>query len=306
MFMDYTLLLQNIFQTIQPFAKEGKQADYIPELAKVDPDQFGMCIHTIYGEVGAIEKADERFSIQSISKVFALALCLSIKGDELWAKIGKEPSGTAFNSLVQLEVEHGIPRNPFINAGAIVMADILLTHLKNPEEDFLGFVREASGNNTIDYNKEVALSERQTGYLNAAIANLLKYHGTIENDIEDVLHFYFMMCSIEMSCRELSKAFLVFANHRKRFEYAGFVLTASQVKRINAIMQTCGFYDEAGEFAYLVGLPGKSGVGGGIVAIYPLQYSVAVWSPRLNAKGNSVMGIKALELLTTNTQASIF
>lgn len=306
MFMDYTLLLQNIFQTIQPFAKEGKQADYIPELAKVDPDQFGMCIHTIYGEVGAIEKADERFSIQSISKVFALALCLSIKGDELWTKIGKEPSGTAFNSLVQLEVEHGIPRNPFINAGAIVMADILLTHLENPEEDFLGFVREASGNNTIDYNKEVALSERQTGYLNAAIANLLKYHGTIENDIEDVLHFYFMMCSIEMSCRELSQAFLVFANHRKRFEYAGFVLTASQVKRINAIMQTCGFYDEAGEFAYLVGLPGKSGVGGGIVAIYPLQYSVAVWSPRLNAKGNSVMGIKALELLTTNTQASIF
>ena len=304
--MDYTLLLQNIYQTIQPFAKEGKQADYIPELAKVDPDQFGMCIHTIYGEVGAIEKADERFSIQSISKVFALALCLSIKGDELWTKIGKEPSGTAFNSLVQLEVEHGIPRNPFINAGAIVMADILLTHLKNPEEDFLGFVREASGNNTIDYNKEVALSERQTGYLNAAIANLLKYHGTIENDIEDVLHFYFMMCSIEMSCRELSKAFLVFANHRKRFEYAGFVLTASQVKRINAIMQTRGFYDEAGEFAYLVGLPGKSGVGGGIVAIYPLQYSVAVWSPRLNAKGNSVMGIKALELLTTNTQASIF
>ena len=304
--MDYTHLLQNIFQAIQPFAKEGKQADYIPELAKVDPDQFGMCIHTIYGEVGAIEKADERFSIQSISKVFALAMCLSLKGDELWTKIGKEPSGTAFNSLVQLEVEHGIPRNPFINAGAIVMTDILLTHLENPEEDFLRFVRGVSGNNTIDYNKNVALSERQTGYLNAAIANLLKYHGTIDNDIEDVLHFYFMMCSIEMSCRELSQAFLVFANHRKRFEYAGFVLTASQVKRINAIMQTCGFYDEAGEFAYLVGLPGKSGVGGGIVAIYPLQYSVAVWSPRLNAKGNSVMGIKALELLTTNTQASIF
>lgn len=136
MFMDYTLLLQNIFQTIQPFAKEGKQADYIPELAKVDPDQFGMCIHTIYGEVGAIEKADERFSIQSISKVFALALCLSLKGDELWTKIGKEPSGTAFNSLVQLEVEHGIPRNPFINAGAIVMADILLTHLKIPRKIF--------------------------------------------------------------------------------------------------------------------------------------------------------------------------
>lgn len=304
--MDYTQLLENIYQSILPYAKEGKQADYIPELAKVNPDQFGMCIHTIYGEVAAIEQADTRFSIQSISKVFALAMCLSIKGDALWAKVGKEPSGTAFNSLVQLEVEHGIPRNPFINAGAIVMADILLTHLENPAADFLQFVREVSGTDTIEYNEHVAISEREKGYLNAAIVNLLKHHGTIENDIEEVLHFYFLTCSIEMSCRELSQAFLVFANHRRRFDYAGVVLTASQVKRMNAIMQTCGFYDEAGEFSYLVGLPGKSGVGGGIVAIYPLQYAVAVWSPRLNAKGNSVLGIKALELLTTETQTSIF
>lgn len=304
--MDYTKLLENIYQAIQPFAKEGKQADYIPELAKINPDQFGMCIHTIYGEVAAIGQADTRFSIQSISKVFALAMCLSIKGDALWKKVGKEPSGTAFNSLIQLEVEHGIPRNPFINAGAIVMADILMSHLENPAEDFLHFVQKVSGNDTIGYNEAVATSEREKGFLNVAIANLLKHHGTIENNIEDVLHFYFLMCSIEMSCRELSKAFLVFANHRRRFDYAGITLTSSQVKRMNAIMQTCGFYDEAGEFAYLVGLPGKSGVGGGIVAIYPLQYSVAVWSPRLNSKGNSVMGIKALELLTTETQDSIF
>ena len=304
--MDYTPLLQKIYQSILPYAKEGKQADYIPELAKVDPDQFGMCIHTIYGEVATIEQADTKFSIQSISKVFALAVCLSIKGDDLWAKIGKEPSGTAFNSLVQLEVEHGIPRNPFINAGSIVMADIMLSYFEDPKTEFLRFVRELSGNNDIDYNEKVAISEREKGYLNAAIANLLKYHGTIENDIEDVLNFYFMMCSIEMSCRELSQAFLVFANHWKQFDYAGISLTTSQVKRINAIMQTCGFYDEAGEFAYLVGLPGKSGVGGGIVAIYPLQYSVAVWSPRLDSKGNSVMGIQALKLLTTETQSSIF
>ena len=304
--MDYQQLLENIYQAILPYAKEGKQADYIPELAKVNPDQFGMCIHTIYGETAAIEQADTRFSIQSIAKVFSLAMCLSIKGDDLWKRVGKEPSGTAFNSLIQLEVEKGIPRNPFINSGAIVMADILLSNLANPEADFLNFVRAVAGNDSIDYNKEVAISERENGYLNAAIVNLLKYHGTIENDIEKVLHFYFMMCSIEMSCRELSLAFLAFANHRRKFDYAGFTLTSSQVKRMNAIMQTCGFYDEAGEFAYLVGLPGKSGVGGGIVAIYPLQYSVAVWSPRLNPKGNSVMGIKALELLTTETKESIF
>lgn len=304
--MDYLQILENIYKAILPYAHEGKQADYIPELAKVNPDQFGMCIHTIYGEMAAIEQADTRFSIQSISKVFALAMCLSIKNDDLWKRVGKEPSGTAFNSLIQLEVEKGVPRNPFINAGAIVMADILLSHLENPEDDFLRFVRAVAGNDTIEYNKDVATSERENGYLNAAIVNLLKYHGTIENDIEEVLHFYFLMCSIEMSCRELSLAFLAFANHRRKFDYAGIILTSSQVKRINAIMQTCGFYDEAGEFAYLVGLPGKSGVGGGIVAIYPLQYSVAVWSPRLNPKGNSVMGIKALELLTTETKESIF
>lgn len=304
--MDYQQILENIYQEILPYAKDGAQADYIPELAKVNPDQFGMCIHTIYGEIASIEQADTRFSIQSISKVFALAMCLSIKGDDLWKRVGKEPSGTAFNSLIQLEVEKGVPRNPFINAGAIVMADILLTHLENPEEDFLAFVRAVAGNDTIAYNESVAVSERENGYLNAAIVNLLKYHGTIENDIEKVLHFYFLMCSVEMSCRELSLAFLAFANHHRKFNYSGVELTASQVKRMNAIMQTCGFYDEAGEFAYFVGLPGKSGVGGGIVAIYPLQYSVAVWSPRLNSKGNSVMGIKALELLTTETKESIF
>ena len=304
--MDYLKIIEDIYQQILPYAKEGKQADYIPELAKVDPDQFGMCIHTIYGETASIEQADTRFSIQSISKVFALAMCLSIKGDELWKRVGKEPSGTAFNSLLHLELESGKPRNPFINSGAIVLTDILLSHLENPEEDFLNFVRAVAGNDTIDYNPQVATSERENGYLNAAIANLLKYHGNIENDIEKILHFYCLMCSIEMSCCELSLAFLAFANHRRKFDYAGITLTSSQVKRINAIMQTCGFYDEAGEFAYLVGLPGKSGVGGGIVAIYPLQYSVAVWSPRLNAKGNSVMGIKALELLTSETKESIF
>ena len=304
--MDYQKILEKIYQAIQPYAKVGKQADYIPELAKVNPDLFGMCLHTIYGEIYSIEQADTRFSIQSISKVFSLAMCLSLLGNKLWERVGKEPSGTAFNSLIQLEVEKGIPRNPFINAGAIVMSDILLSHLEHPEEQFLDFVRTLAGDNTIDYNRDVAASERETGYLNAAIANLLKYHGTIENDIEQVLRFYFLMCSVEMSCRELSRAFLAFANHRRKFNYAGVTLTASKVKRMNAIMQICGFYDEAGEFSYLVGLPGKSGVGGGIVAIYPLQYSVAVWSPRLNSKGNSVMGIKALELFTTETEESIF
>ena len=258
--MNYQQILENIYQEIQPFAGIGKQADYIPALAKVDPDQFGICINTIQGETFMLGQADTRFSIQSISKVFSLAVCLSLEGDELWKRVGKEPSGTAFNSLVQLEVEKGIPRNPFINAGAIVLADILLKHLSHPEEDFLHFIRNICGNDTINYNEEVAASEREKGYLNAAIANLLKYHHNIENDIERVLHFYFLQCSVEMSCYDLSKAFLAFANHKQPFTFGDINLTASQVKRINAIMQTCGFYDEAGEFSYLVGLPGKRAV----------------------------------------------
>ena len=303
--MDYRKILEDIYQEILPFSQEGKQADYIPALAKVNPDQFGICLETVEGEVYAHMQADTRFSIQSITKVFALAMCLSIKGEALWKRVGKEPSGTAFNSLVQLEVEKGIPRNPFINAGAIVLADILISELKDPEAEFLTLVRALCGNDSVDYNMEVAQSERETGYLNAAIANMLKYHGTIENDIEKVLMFYFKMCSVEMSCRELAKAFLPFTNHIA-FEYAGYKLSRSRIKRLNAVMQTCGFYDEAGEFSYLVGLPGKSGVGGGIIAVCPNTYSVAVWSPRLNSKGNSVMGMKALELLTTYTEESIF
>ena len=303
--MNYQEILENIYKEIQPFSMEGKQADYIPALAKVNPDQFGMCLNTVSGLTYSIENADVRFSIQSISKVFAIALALSLKGEDVWKHVGKEPSGTTFNSLFQLELEKGIPRNPFINSGAIVVADVLMNELKDPENDFIGFVRTLCGSETVDYNMEVALSEREHGYLNAAIANLLKYHGRITNEIEDVLMFYFKMCSIEMSCQELAKAFLAFTGH-KEFIYNGFTLTPSQVKRLNAVMQTCGFYDEAGEFSYLVGLPGKSGVGGGIIAVHPLKYSVAVWSPRLNTKGNSIMGMKALELLTKYTAESIF
>lgn len=303
--MDYQKILEEIYEDILPYAKQGKQADYIPALAKVDPDQFGICLRTVDGRMYSYMQADTRFSIQSISKVFAIAMALSLKGENIWNKVGKEPSGTAFNSLVQLEIEKGIPRNPFINAGAIVVADILMSELDDPEGEFIGFIRTLCKDDTISYNLEVAHSEREKGYLNAAIANLLKYHGTLDNDIEDVLMFYFKMCSVEMSCEELAVAFRAFTCH-KDFSYAGYSLTSSQVKRLNAVMQTCGFYDEAGEFSYLVGLPGKSGVGGGIVAIYPMKYSVAVWSPRLNSKGNSVMGMKALELLTTYTQESIF
>lgn len=304
--MNYNEVLQEIVSETGYLRKEGKQAEYIPELKKVNPDQFGMCVRTITGEEYSTGDCNVRFSIQSISKVFSLAMCMGLVGEKLWERMGVEPSGMAFNSVIPLEMNKGIPRNPFINSGAIVMADIILSHYEDAENTYLNYVRELAGTEDIDYNRSVAESELKTGYVNAAIANLLKYFGNIENDIEQVLRFYFKQCSLEMSCCELAKAFIHFSDHTADFKAGDIKLTASQVKRLNAIMQTCGLYDEAGEFSYLVGLPAKSGVGGGIVAVCPQIYSVAVWSPRLNAKGNSVMGVKALELFTTKTKISVF
>lgn len=303
--INYPQILAEIYQEIQPYARQGQQATYIPALAEVNPDQFGMCLNTVEGDLFTCEQADTRFSIQSISKVFSLAACLSFFGDRLWERVGVEPSGSAFNSMILLEAEKGKPRNPFINAGAIVLADMLLSYCDDAENKFLHFMRKISGSDTLNYREDVAKGEREKGYLNAAIANMLKYYGNLQGDIERVLMFYFRMCSIEMSCKELAHALIPFTNSVP-FDYEGVKLTRSQVKRINAIMQTCGLYDEAGEFSFLVGLPGKSGVGGGLIAVCPQRYSVAVWSPRLNKKGNSVMGLKALELLTTKTEESIF
>lgn len=306
MSMNYQEIINEIYETVLPMQAMGRQATYIPALAEVNPEQTGMCVETLDGRRYAVGDTDVRFSIQSISKVFSLAMALSLEGDKVWKRMGREPSGASFNSLVQLELEFGKPRNPFINAGAIVVADILASRLENPEEDFIGFVRSISNDTSIGYNDEVALSEYSCGYLNAAIANVLKFHNNLEGDIDCVLRLYYRICSVEMTCCQLAQAFLPFADHRREFCHSGVRLTTSQVKRMNAVMQTCGFYDEAGDFSFLVGLPGKSGVGGGIAAVCPGNYSVAVWSPRLNAKGNSVVGMKMLELLTTMTEESVF
>ena len=304
--MNYQKILEEIRQETEYLSKEGAQATYIPELGNVNPDKFGICLTTLKGKEYCLGDSDERFSIQSISKVLSLAMALGKIGKKVWERVGVEPSGNAFNSIFLLEMEKGRPRNPLINAGALVVSDIILSEFPNAEESYLSFVKELCGGAEVSYNEAIASSEQSTGYLNAAIANMLKYHGNINNKVEDVLHFYFRQGSLMMSCRELCGAFSHFANHAEPFDVGGIQLTTSQIKRMNAVMLTCGFYDEAGEFSYKVGLPGKSGVGGGIAAICPNQYSVAVWSPRLNPKGNSVVGMKALELLTDKTGVSIF
>ncbi|OJX55702.1 MAG: glutaminase [Flavobacterium sp. 38-13] len=303
--MNYQKILQEVYLEAKSLPQIGNVAQTIPQLSKVNPDKFGIHLTTIKGQDFGIGDSNEKFSIQSVSKALTVALAFSFMGEEIWKRVGVEPSGTAFNSLVQLEFEKGIPRNPFINAGALVIADMLVSHLKHPKEDFLAFIRAISGTQEIDFNLKVAQSEKDTGYRNAALANFLKSFGNIENDVEIVLDFYFHQCSIEMTCKELAHSFYFFANEGKTMDRKQ-ILSKSNVKRLNALMQTCGFYDESGEFTYKVGLPGKSGIGGGIAALFPKHFTIVAWNPRLNEKGNSELGMNALELFTTKTGMSIF
>lgn len=304
--MDYSELLENIVHEIRPYFGKGKVADYIPALANVPPTKFGMAIATVEGAVHTVGDAEEAFSIQSISKAFTLMMAMSLVGDELWTKLGKEPSGTKFNSLVQLEYEQGIPRNPFINAGALVVTDCVMSHCRAPKNTLRDYVRVLSQNFAVDFDEDVARSERETGFTNAALANMLASHGRLANPVTAVLDTYFHQCSLAMSCADLARAFLPLANHGVSPGLEEAVLTQRQAKRINALMLTCGTYDSVGSFAYRVGLPAKSGVGGGIVAVLPSKFCVVVWSPELDRSGNSLVGTAALEALTRLTQLSIF
>lgn len=304
--MNYVEVFSKIYYQLEVSNDPGKVASYIPELRDVNPDKFGVHLTTIDDDHYDFGDSEERFSIQSIAKVLALVLAYKLEDEKLWDRVGVEPSGTPFNSLVQLEYDLGIPRNPLINAGALVICDVLVSKFENPKQEFIQFVRKVSNNSDIEFCSRIANSEKLAGYRNAALINLIKSFGNIKNDIDVVLDFYFNLCSIEMSCKELSRTFLFLAAYGVCPYTNETIISVSKSKRINAIMQLCGFYDEAGEFSFKVGLPGKSGVGGGIVAIHPNKYCIAVWSPRLNKKGNSNMGMKFLELFTTETQASIF
>lgn len=304
--LDYQKIIEEVYAKVSILENKGQVAQYIPELRNIDPNHFGVHISTLDGYDVGIGDNHTKFSIQSISKVLSLTLAYSLQGDELWKRVDVEPSGTPFNSLVQLEHDHGIPRNPMINAGAIVICDILMSNFKNPKNELLTFIRTITQNSKITFNQKVVQSEKSVGYRNTALINLMKAFGNIKNNIDQVLDLYFSMCSIEMTCQELSRAFLFLANDGIDPVTHNQILTLSKSKRVNAIMQSCGFYDEAGEFSFRVGLPGKSGVGGGIVAIYPEHFSIAVWSPRLNKKGNSYRGLKFLEQFTTQTGLSVF
>lgn len=303
---DFESIIQSVYESVKSGDNKGEVASYIPELKDVNPEHFGACLTTIDNRVYGVGDFQKTFSIQSIVKVFSLCMAYRISGQKLWKRLGVEPSGNPFNSLLQLEADNGIPRNPFVNAGAIVICDILLSVLPDANKDFLTFMREISDDDSVNYSEQIAKSEKSVGYRNVALCNYIKSFGNIHNEPEDVLDFYFRICSIEMTCEGLSKAMLFLANGGRKTTDKRAIMNPSQAKRINAIMQSCGHYDESGEFTYRVGLPGKSGVGGGIAAVHPQDFSIVVWSPRLNARGNSHRGMKFLEEFTTASQCSIF
>ncbi|MEB6338390.1 glutaminase B [Serratia rhizosphaerae] len=299
-------LLAEVLQQVRPLIGSGKVADYIPALAEVPADRLGIAVCTVDGALYQAGDAAERFSIQSISKVLSLTLALTrYQESEIWQRVGKEPSGLPFNSLLQLEMEQGKPRNPFINPGALVVCDMLQTRLSAPKQRMLEVVRQLAGEDDLAYDARVARSEFEHSDRNAAIAYLMKSFGNFENDVLTVLHTYFHYCALRMSSIELARSFVYLANNGRDLQ-GNAVISPLQARQINALMMTSGMYDGAGEFAYRVGMPGKSGVGGGIVAIVPDEMAIVVWSPELDASGNSLAGTAALELLSQRIGRSIF
>ncbi|MFD3873764.1 glutaminase [Streptomyces sp. NPDC058623] len=298
-------MLEQVAADVAPLVGSGTPAEYIPALATVEPRSFGMALADLDGNVHGVGDWRTPFSAQSITKVFSLALALAEGGDSLWERVGREPSGNPFNSLVQLEYESGIPRNPFINAGALVVTDRLQSLTGDASSELLEFLRQESGNPGLGFDAEVAASEQEHGDRNAAVAHFMASYGNIDNPVPTLLDHYFWQCSIEMSCADLALAGRFLARHGLRAD-GSRLLTRSEAKQINAVMLTCGTYDAAGEFAYRVGLPGKSGVGGGIVAVVPGLCTLAVWSPGLDPQGNSVAGVAALDRFTTLTGLSVF
>ncbi|NSL43194.1 glutaminase [Streptomyces sp. 8P21H-1] len=298
-------VLQRIAQEIAQSPGRGRPADYIPALAACDPNRFGMAVAELDGTVYGVGDWRQPFSTQSISKVFTLALDLAHEADALWEHVGREPSGNPFNSLVQLEYENGIPRNPFINAGALVVTDRLHTQTGDASGTLLDFLRAESGNAELAVNQDVAGSEAAHGDRNAALGHFMAAYGNIGNPVPVLLDEYFRQCSVEASCADLALATGFLARHGVRADGTR-LLTQRQAKQVNAVMLTCGTYDAAGEFAYRVGLPGKSGVGGGVIAVVPGRCTLCAWSPGLDEHGNSVAGVTALDRFTTLTGLSVF
>ena len=302
-------LLSDIIKLNKKYTNSGQVASYIPELKKANPEDLGICIidknNNIYYE-GDYKK---KFTIQSVSKTIILAMALM---DNDWpyvfSKVGMEPSGDPFNSIMKLETDDTKkPCNPMINAGAIVTTSLIKgSTLKEKEERMLAFFRKIAKNDNIKINKAVYESEKLTGDRNRAMAYLLKNDGVIDGDVDEILDLYFKQCSLEVDCIDLARIGLIFANYGIDIETGERVISESVSRMVKTFMVTCGMYDASGEFAIKVGIPAKSGVGGGIMASVPKKMGIGIYGPSLDKKGNSIAGIKVLEDLSRQLELSIF
>jgi len=299
-------VLEEITVLVRPLFGRGRVANYIPQLARVPPTKFGMSYRTISGLDCSAGDCDEAFSIQSLSKVLSLILALNRMESAVWSKMGKEPSGTSFNLIAQLEAEKGIPRNPLINAGALVITDLLFGAADDPAQLVLDFSRFLVGNDAPYIDEAVAASELETAFTNMALANVLRLHGTVRRPPATIVESYTRQCAIAMTCRELTRAFMPLAAEGKSPFAQEVIVPGRLARRLNALLFTCGMYDSVGSFAYRVGLPAKSGVGGGTVAIIPNVGALCVWSPELDRFGNSVLATAALEHFVDMTGCSAF
>lgn len=302
-------LLESIIESNLKYTEDGKVASYIPELSKANPKELGICVTALDGKQYVAGDYNKKFTLQSISKVVSLIIAILDNGKKnVFSKVGMEATGDPFNSIVSLEVKTpDKPFNPMINAGAI--ATTALISGKSVEEKMnkiLEFTRKVTGNPNIDYNKDVYLSEKITGDRNRALAYFMKSNNLIEGEVEDNLDLYFRQCSLEGTCVDISKIGAMLANDGI-LPWTGERIISREVSRIvKTIMVTCGMYDESGEVAVRIGIPAKSGVGGGVMAAVPKRIGIGVYGPSLDEKGNSIAGMRVLADLSDELDLSIF
>lgn len=299
--------LDTLIASCRSESKNGSVATYIPQLATADPNALGVCVRTAKYQFYSGD-VDVRFTIQSVSKPLVLLLALMDCGtDRVFSKVGKEPSGDPFNSIIRLETyKKQKPYNPMINAGAIAIAGLIRgDSVEVKTERILDFIRVLAHNPDIHINQQVYLSEKETGHRNRSIAYFLKEIGNIEGEPTEILDLYFNQCSIEMTCKDLANIGMVFALDGRSYETGEQLAPAEYVRIAKAYMMTCGMYDGSGEFAINVGLPAKSGVGGGILATAKSKFGIAVYGPSLNEKGNPIAGLKLLKQLSEDYNLSV-
>ena len=301
--------IESIIEGCRKYTKEGEVASYIPELQKSDKDALGVYIDKLDGNKYCAGDYETKFTIQSISKVIALIIAIMDNGmEKVLSKVGVEPTSYSFNSIVTLEVKNANrPLNPMINAGAI--ATVSLIKGDTPEEvigRIVEFTKVITENEDIKINREVYQSEKRTGDRNRSLAYFMKSTGIIDKNVDEVLDAYFQQCSIEVTCKDIAKIGSFLANDGVLTSTGERIIPKEIAQIVKAVMATCGMYDASGSFAVKVGIPSKSGVGGGILATVPGVMGIGVVGPALDEKGNSIAGVKVLEQLSEELGLSIF